>query len=180
MEVLNASTFDNPSTALLMAEEGYLDTFLDNCGGMDVDDEEDYWISLCAATCVFPDLRQYYNEEIEAEIIVIFDPLIDEFCRLCTEYEQRANIEPGESDLRRAAIRYIYDSFDFPGYCYDYNFCLCDGGHGRKRLVMLYGMEFCGFNQLPQAFADIRNALECQMSRLHVEMGQKTEQKEAA
>jgi len=146
---------------------------------MDVDDEDDYGISWCAATCVFPDLRQYYKE-IEAEIIVIFDPLIDELCRLCTEYERRANIELRESDLRREAVRYVYDSFDIPGYCYNYDFCLCDGGHGRKRLLMLYGMEFCGFHELPQAFADIRSALEYQVSRLRMEVGGEIEQKEAA
>jgi len=63
MEVLNETTFDNLSTALLMAEEGYLEAFLKNCGNLDVNDEDDYGTSWCAATCVFPDLRQYYNED---------------------------------------------------------------------------------------------------------------------
>jgi len=110
------------------------------------------------------------------DTLVIFDPLVDELCRLLAQHEISCGVTPGESDLRREAVADITRAFDLDDYMdgyyvYDYDFRVYDTGHGRKRLVMLSGVEFCGLRQVPGALADVHNALEGQVRRLRRELG---------
>lgn len=156
---------------------GFLERFLEKCGNNGVRDET-YEIVWDAITSVFPDATGYYNDEIEVDTLVIFDPLIDEYCRLCDEYEQKIGSEPGESDMRRETEWFIYNNFDLSGYACDYDFRIYANGHGRRRLVVLSGIEFYGFEELPGALADIHDALEIQVERLRRELTRVSVEKE--
>lgn len=160
----------NLRTAKCLSDSGYIEQFLKECGQYQVDDEMGYEISWAGITSVFPKLCNYYNEEIEAEIIVFFDPLIDEFCRLCRLYEEREGLPLGTSPLRELAVQNIYASFELYDYNYDYDFRFYHNGHGRDRMVMLMGCEFSGFEELPVTMADVRNTLEAQVCKLREEL----------
>lgn len=183
--MIELSVANNLSIMKRLEASGFLERFLEKCGDHDVRDET-YDIVWDAVTSIFPDATGYYNEEIEADILVIFDPLMDEYC-LCDQYERETGCEPGKSDLRRKTEWYIYGSFELDGYIYDYDFRIYSDGHGRRRLVLLTGMEFCGFEELPGALADVHDALENQVSRLNralamvkAEKGHEMMEKEAA
>lgn len=170
METLGEAVFSNLRTAKQLSDNGFLTAFLGQCGSQSVDDEDFNDIAWSGIISVFPGICVYYNAEIEVDTMVLFDPLIDEFCRLCTLYEMKHSITPGESRLRTQAESRIYDSFDMPYYEYDYSFRICSMGHGRKRFVLLTGMEFCGFYQLPCVLCGVRCALESQVAMLRKEM----------
>lgn len=165
--------FQNLITAKNLADSGYLDEFLKNCGDFSVDDESSYELAWGGIASVFPDLCNYFNNDKEIEAIVFFDPLIDEFTRLCKLYEEREGIPFGTSVLRESAVREIYGSFELYGYAYDYDFRFYHQGHGRDRMVMLMGCEFCEFDQLPTTLAEVRNELGNQVCKLRAELAPK-------
>lgn len=176
MQTIEDSVFQNLSMAKRLADAGCLESFLKLCGGQDLGEEDYCGLAWDAISCIFPDATGYWNQEIEVDTIVIFDPLVDEFCRLLTQYEMTCGVTPGESGLRREATMYVSHAFDLDDYAggylvYDYDFRIYDTGHGRKRLVVLTGMEFCGLRELPGALADVRCALEYQIQRLRQELG---------
>ena len=49
-----------------------------------------------AMDCVFDQSVTDFNEDYEMEVWVFFDPVIDDFARLCHEYEQRNGLEEGK------------------------------------------------------------------------------------
>ena len=176
MQTIEDSVFQNLYMAKQLADGGFLEPFLRQCGSQELDNEDYFGLTWDAISCIFPDTTGYWNQEIEVDAIIIFDPLVDEFCRLLTRYEMMNGITPGESDLRREATTYVYHAFELGDYTdgyliYDYDFRIYDTEHGRKRMVVLTGMEFCGFRELPGALADVRCALEYQIPRLRGELG---------
>lgn len=185
MDVLDDNVFQNLCTAKCLADNGFLKPFLERCGSYELGREDFYDFVWEAVGCVFPDYTGYWNQENEVDTIVIFDPLVDEFCRLLAQYEMTCGAAPGESDLRHEAVTDVLHAFDLEGYVdgyyiYDYDFRVYDTGHGRKRLVFLSGIEFCGLQELPGALADVHCALKYQVQRLRRELGveQSTETKE--
>ncbi len=157
--------FENLHIAKQMVDSGYGDAFLKDCGSAAIDGLESYELAWIGLASVFPDLSQYYNDDIEAETLVFCDPLIDEACQLCKLHEIQERLPVGESPLRETLLNAVYGSFELSGYYYDYDMRFYCKGHGRGRLVILTGMEFCGFNELPGALADVKNALEAWVSR---------------
>lgn len=184
--------FENLRIAKQMADSGYGDVFLKDCGSTAVDGIDGCELAWIGIGSVFPDLSQYYNEDIEVETLVCFDPLIDEACQLCGLLELREQIPGEKSPFRKALQNVVYGSFELSGYHYDYDARFYCKGHGRGRLVILMGMEFCGFEELPEALADVKNALKAWVSRTREKLrpivvtpeekdsAQKAELKEAA
>lgn len=170
MDIPECWFFQNLGMAKSLADGGYLEPFLERCGDYCVDGESSYELSWEGIACVFPNLCGYCNEDIDTEILVLFDPLIDEFCRLCQLYEEKEGLPHGTSPLRASAVREIYRNFDLYGYHYDYDFRFYHDGHGRGRMVVLMGCEFCGFEQLPAALSGVRNALEAQVRNLRAKL----------
>lgn len=162
---LEDSFFNNLRIAKQMADSGYGDVFLKDCGSAAVDGMESFETAWIGIASVFPDLSQYYNEDIEVETLVCFDPLIDEACQLCGLQELRERIPVEESPFRKALRDTVHGSFELSGYHYDYGVWLYCEGHGRGRLVILMGMEFCGFEELPGALAEVKNALKVWVSQ---------------
>lgn len=173
MDIPDCWFFQNLRMAKGLADGGYLEPFLQKCGNYRVDDESSYELSWEGIASVFPNLRGYSNEEIEADILVLFDPLIDEFCRLCKLYEEKEGLPYGTSPLRVSVEREVYRNFDLYSYNYDYDFRFYHDGHGRGRMVVLMGCEFCGFEQLPTALSDVRNELEAQVRHLREKLAPK-------
>ena len=87
MDILDDNVFQILCTAKRLADNGFLEPFLERCGSYDLGREEFYDFAWEAVGCVFPDYTGYWNQENEIDTIVIFDPLMDEFCRLLEQYE---------------------------------------------------------------------------------------------
>lgn len=156
--------FDNLYIAKQLWDAGAAERFLKWCGSYPVDTEEYYELFYDGVASVFEETKTYYNEEKEIETLVLFDPLMDEFFRLCEEYERLKGVSPADNQLRRGGQREVCNSFGFVDYCCDW--WLFDEQHGRSRLVILFDCNFCGHHELPGAVANARNELKNQISQL--------------
>lgn len=153
--------FDNLYIAKQLWDAGAGNDFFDRCGSFAADSEDYYALFYEGVASVYKETCNYYNEDKEIETLVLFDPLMDEFFRLCREYERRKGVSPENNQLRRTGQREVHDSFGFVDYCCDW--WLCDEQHGRPRLVILFDCNFCGHHALPGAIADSRSELESQI-----------------
>lgn len=184
--------FDNLYLAKQLWDAGVANRFLDWCGSLPVDTEEYYELFYDGVASVFEETKTYYNEEKEIETIVLFDPLIEEFFRLCREYERLSGVSSDANQIRKSGLRAVHESFGFIDYSCDW--WLHDEQHGRPRLIILFNCDFYGQHALPGAVADSRIELESQISGLKKALAQleprpiitlqieteKTELKEAA
>lgn len=148
--------------------------------------DEDFYYELAyeAIDIIFENFFSDYNEERGAEIYVFCDPIIDRFCQLCWQYEQRAHLTEEENPYRKRIEAVIRSGFCLSGYDYDFDWRLSANDRGRRRLLFFYGEEFCGLDELPEGLLDIRDgflelnfALEKALNEL---TGEKTVEREAA
>lgn len=157
MEELEYYFFDNLYTAKRLWDTGVSDHFMERCGSMPADTDEYYEIFWTGMVSVFEDSRNYYNDEKEIETLVCFDPLIDEYFRLCVQYEAQKGISKEANPYRGPAQRAICESFGFMDYSADW--WLCDEQHGRPHIVVLMACEFCSHHALPAGLANAREEL---------------------
>lgn len=148
--------------------------------------DEDFYYELVydANSVVFENTFQDYNEDRGVEIYVFCDPIIDKFCQLCWQYEQRRHLTEEENPFRKRIAAIISVSFDLSSYSYDFDWKLSAKDRGRRRVLFFYYEEFCGLDELPEALLEIRDGflelnleLEKELSDL---TDQNAQEKEAA
>ncbi|MDE6997604.1 MAG: hypothetical protein K2P04_07005 [Oscillospiraceae bacterium] len=128
----------------------------------------DYYIELVynAIDIVFENTCEDYNEENGEGVYVFCDPVIDSFCRLCLQYEQRSHLTEEENPYRKEMEAVICSGFGLCGYNYYCDWRLSANDRGRRRLLFFYGEEFCGLDELPEGLIEIRDGFR----RLNVEL----------
>ena len=147
---------------------------------------EDYFYELAydAINVVFADTFQDYNENQMMDIYVFSDPLIDRFCHLCWQYEQRRRQTEEENPYRRDMERIIYSGFELNGYDYNFDWKLSANDRGRRRLLFFCGPEFYDLEDLPLGLLEIREGFQAMNLRLEKALGEldakKLMEKEAA
>lgn len=160
---IDPCTFEFLAVAKRIYDAGMLDKVLEACGNWEVC--EDYyslaWEGIYRA---FKKFRQYYNDRDGIETMVFFDPVISEFYRLCVIYENKIGVDKDHNPLRKEGERNVYNCFCLNAY--DYDVQLCNGEHGKPRLVILSGEEFYGHSELPEVLADVRNTLDALCTKL--------------
>lgn len=119
---------------------------------------------------IFEDCRMYYNEELEADIFVFFDPLIDEFYSLCRRYELKKQLSPSQNKHRDVLTQAVWSSFSMDSY--DYDVRLFNDSHGRARLVFLNGPEFGGLYDVPSSLIDARECFTWHCEKLKQELSE--------
>ncbi len=156
-------------------------------GDIDLNDE-DFLVELSyeAIGWIFKETTIDFNEDYETDIWIFFDPVIDDFTRLCQEYEEQSGLEEEHDPYRQQGIRTICDSFGaISGYGFDFSWRLSAKDHGRKRILFFSGPEFWDLTALAVALMEIRTSLEDLNRRLEQELKviplpAQTEWKEAA
>jgi hypothetical protein len=74
-----------------------------------------------AVSSVFENTSNYYNEEDEVETWVFMDPLLDEFCRLCGDYEKSRGVSEVDNPFRKDFESILRSGFSFGSYSYNYD-----------------------------------------------------------
>ena len=122
----------------------------------------DYYIELVynAIDIVFENTCEDYNEENGEGVYVFCDPVIDSFCQLCLQYEQRSHLTEEEDPFRKKIEAVICSGFCLDGYSYRFDWRLSANGRGRRRLLFFYGEEFCGLDELPGGLMEIRDGFQ--------------------
>lgn len=150
---IDYGTFDFLSIAKMLYDNDLLDKILETCGNMEVC-EDFYSIAWEGINAIFETFRPYYNENRGVGSMVFFDPVITEFYWLCGLYEQENQLEAGTAPFREDGENEVYRCFNLESY--DYGVFLYDGSHGKSRMVILYGEEFYGENELPEVLLDVK------------------------
>lgn len=126
--------------------------------------DADHYIELTynAIDTVFENTCEYYNEENGEGVYVFCDPIIDSFCRLCWQYEQRSHLTEEDDPYRKKIRAVICSGFDLCdyNYCYRFDWKLSANDRGRRRLLFFYGTEFCGLDDLPGGLMEIRDGFQ--------------------
>lgn len=147
---------------------------------------EDFYYELAyeSTGVVFENTSLYYNEEKMVDTYVFCDPIIDRFCQLCRQYEQRRNLTEEENPYRKRIQAVIRFGFYLNGYDYNFDWKLSETDRGRRRLLFFYGGEFCGLDELPEGLLDIRDGfleLNLELETALTDLTEKnTTEKEAA
>lgn len=156
------------SLAKEMYEHGILK--MDTCGDMEVC-EDIYQLAWEGIEAVFQDFKGYYYKKKQTETLVFRDPVITEFYRLCSLYEEQKSVSEEENPFRQNGERDVYECFRMDAY--DYSLLLYDGSSGSPRLVLLYGEEFCGTEDLPVALAKARDTYSEYCKRIKKALAEK-------
>lgn len=156
------------SLAKDMYDHGILN--MDTCGNIEVCEDVGglEWEGISA---VFQDFKGYYHKEKQLETLVFRDPVITEFYRLCSLYEEQKSVSEEENPFRQNGERDVYECFRMDAY--DYSLLLYDGSSGSPRLVFLYGEEFCGTGELPVSLAEARDTFEIYCERVKMALAEK-------
>ena len=142
-------------------------------------DGDNYWELVYEAIgWVFRDTRRYYNERLEFETWLFFDPAVDRFCQLCHEYEERMGISEEKNHYRRDIEQIIREGFSFNSYDYDYSWRLSTEDRGRRCLLLFTGCEFYSYDEIFEGLVEIKDGFEALNERLSRESV--TQWKEAA
>jgi len=170
--------YDEFFSMLLLAKNlvdcGLMDQFKEPLGSW-VLEGDTYWdLAYEAIGWIFQDTRHYYNEEKEVDTWLFCDPIIDRFCRLCQEYENRAGIKEEKNPYRRDMEQIIHDGFRFDGYSYNYDWRLSPKDRGRKCLLLFTGCEFYSSDEVPGGLMDIKDGFETTVARLEKELSKET------
>ncbi len=149
-----------------------------NCGeqllaeysGQPMDSDDFYSISMEAIGYIFEDVRQYYNSALERETFVFFDPVISEFYKLCEKYEQQTKTPKDYNPYRRDMHRALASDLQFDSYDYDWLEYSDTNRKSGCRLVLLIGIEFGSYYQLPEGLLEARASYRYHRDRLKKEL----------
>ena len=121
--------------------------------------DEDFYCELAceAISIIFEKLFPAYNEDLATDVYVFCDPIIDKFCQLCWQYEQRRHLTEDKNPYRQRIEAVIHSGFCLSGYSYNFDWKLSVNDRGRRRLLFFYGPEFCSLEELPEGLLEIRN-----------------------
>lgn len=132
----------------------------------------DYFYEMAyeAIGYIFTNSSHYFNEEDEIETWVFMDPLLDEFCRLCQDYEQARGVSEKDNPFRQDFEKILYSGFSFTGYNYGFDWKLTPKERGKRRLLLYTGPEFYYEAEVPCGLLEIREGLESCLKRLKNEL----------
>ncbi len=136
-----------------------------------------YELAYEAIDIVFERFFQDYNEDRGMEVYVFCDPVIDKFCRLCWQYEQRRRMTEEENPYRQRIEAVIRSGFCLSGYNYNFDWKLSANDRGRRRLLFFYGEEFGGLEDLPNGLLEIRDGFLELNLELEKALNEQTEEK---
>ena len=134
-------------------------------------------ISMRAIYEVFEETRDYWDERSDEDVYVFFDPIFNEFYRLCGAYEEKTGI-PRERNPHRAEIkRAIRTGLHFNDY--SYNYYAFDGSQrdGSCKIVLKLYPDFCTMYEVAGGLLEIYDAYASHIERLKKELGMEEDAK---
>ena len=171
MEELNDYLWETLYVLKSLYDHGKGKELFDSYASQNIDGDDCYEMALEAIGQIFEDTRCYYNEELELETNVFFDPMITEFFRLCEQYETEDGIPPKNNQFRQDLYHAIDTGFYFSSYSYNYHVYSDTSKKNGCRIVLLFGCEFCNHYEAVDGLLDVYDAFEYQLQRLKEELG---------
>lgn len=130
------------SIVKVFVDRGCGDVILEQCGNDTIDEDAFFEISSDALSQIFSYTKHDYNDDGQFDVWVFSDPILDEFVKLSTIYENRRHITEDENPFRKDMVSIIHRSFSWNQYTYDYTWYLRNYERGRNRIVLFCSYEF--------------------------------------
>ncbi len=160
MVELYSGFFSMLRLAKSLYENGFVEKNPSLFQGIPLDEDSFYELSYEVTSSIFKDTFQDCNEDLMMEIYVFCDPLIDRFCHLCWQYEQRCRLTEDKNPYRREMEQIICFGFELSSYNYNFDWKLSASDRGRRRLLFFYGPEFYCLEDLPLGLLEIREGFQ--------------------
>lgn len=160
MVELYSGFFSMLRLAKLLYENGFAEKDKSLFQGTPLNEDYFYELAYNAINVVFEDTFQDYNEDEMMDVYVFCDPLIDRYCHLCWQYEQRCRLTEGENPYRRDMEQIIRSGFELSSYNYNFDWRLSANDRGRRRLLFFSGPEFYCLEDLPLGLLEIREGFQ--------------------
>lgn len=164
-------------------EHGRLNDLLKALGpSVDLDPYDVSEFSQAAIAEIFQNTKCFYHggcydrakNYIEGkEILVLRDPVLSRYDKLCREYEEKAGITPVENPYARDLESAVHQAMrHISSYCYDYRWF--DGTMDKKgpKLVLMLDDEFVPFYDIPESLFSILDFCEERMAELEQTLSQ--------
>lgn len=132
-------------------------------------------ISMRGVCEVFENTRSYWDEWSGEDVYVFFDPIFDEFNRLCSAYEEKAGIARDQNPHRIEIKRAIRTGLNFNDYSYEYH--VYDGSQrdGSCKIILKLYPEFCALYEVAGGLLEVYDAYASHIRRLKKELGMEEE-----
>lgn len=132
-------------------------------------------ISMRGVCEVFENTRSYWDEWSGEDVYVFFDPIFDEFNRLCSAYEEKTGISRNRNPHRIEIKRAIRTGLNFNDYSYEYY--VYDGSQrdGACKIVLKIYPEFCSMYEVAGGLLEVYDAYASHIKRLKKELGMEEE-----
>ena len=168
---INSWLWEGIYTLKQLYDHGKTDGTLKDFKSHTLDSDDAGEIAMSALYDVFATTRDYWQERDETETYVFFDPVLDEFFRLCRAYEHVNHMAPKDNPFREDMYRAIQSGLLFDDY--SYNYLVYDGSQrdGRCKIVLKLYPEFCHTYEVAGGLLEIYDALRDQTERLKKEPG---------
>lgn len=129
-------------------------------------------ISMEAISEVFTDTLERYDEINDLDIYVFFDPIFDEYSRLCEIYEAEKHIKRSNNPHRTAVLRAIQSEMCF-GYSFDYLYYDGTQRDGKAKLILKFYSEYCACYEIAGGLLEVYEAFEHHVQALKEELDMK-------
>ena len=138
---------------------------------LDGDDDTD--IAMNAIYEVFAETKEHWNEEYEQDIYVFFDPIFDEFQRLCAIYEKEKAIPAKQNPHREEICNAIRSGMLFYDYSYEYMYYDGTQKDGKAKLILKLYPEFCHMYEIVGGLLEVYDAFESHVKAIKDELNMK-------
>ena len=183
MQELNHTFFSVLRLAKIFFDSDVPDKAKNDIGLWELDEDSCYALGLEASDWIFQNTVHYYNERKDVDTWFFSDPIIDQFCRLCQEYEQDKGITEEENPYRSTIEQTIRENFRFDSYSYGYqercDYLIQSGSQSpavmdRKCILLFTGEEFYSHEAVPEGLLEIRYAFLALNQKLKAELRKET------
>ena len=130
-------------------------------------------ISMESVYEVFEVTLDSYDEKNDMDIYAFFDPIFDEFSRLCEIYEAKKQIKKTENVYRAAIMRTIRSEMSLGNYSSDYWFYDGTQRDGKAKLILKFYSEYCACYEIAGGLLEVYEAFEHHVQALKEELDMK-------
>lgn len=151
-------------------DHGKADELLDEWKDNRLDSDDIGEISMRGLYCAFEETVDDWQSWDGTDIYVYFDPVLDEFYRLCLEYEQTYGLTKESNPFRQTIGRAISSALNFDDYSYEY--IVYDGSQrdGRCKIVLKLFPDFCHLYEVTGGLLELYDAYCSQTKRIKQEL----------
>lgn len=121
MDQFVQTVFSMLRLAKSLYENGFAEKNSSLFQGIPLDEDSFYELSYEVTSSIFKDTFQDCNEDMMMDIYVFCDPLIDRFCHLRWQYEQRCRLTEDKNPYRRKMEQIICSGFELSSYNYNFD-----------------------------------------------------------